>query len=72
MLASDALILQYYEEPDPGKAAFGHDLSPKDLTPAPKGYEPVYVSHYGRHGSRLSEGAHRPFRQLLVYLPKRK
>jgi hypothetical protein len=21
-------------------------------TPAPKGYEPVYVSHYGRHGSR--------------------
>lgn len=22
------------------------------LTPTPKGYEPVYVSHYGRHGSR--------------------
>ena len=21
-------------------------------TPAPKGYEPFYVSHYGRHGSR--------------------
>lgn len=21
-------------------------------TPAPKGYEPVYISHYGRHGSR--------------------
>lgn len=22
------------------------------LTPAPKGYEPVYLSHYGRHGAR--------------------
>jgi len=22
------------------------------LTPAPKGYHPVYISHYGRHGSR--------------------
>ena len=21
-------------------------------TPAPKGYKPFYVSHYGRHGSR--------------------
>ncbi|MBQ8047767.1 MAG: histidine-type phosphatase [Prevotella sp.] len=23
-----------------------------ELTPAPEGYEPVYLSHYGRHGSR--------------------
>ena len=22
------------------------------LTPTPKGYEPFYISHYGRHGSR--------------------
>ena len=22
------------------------------LTPTPKGYEPFYMSHYGRHGSR--------------------
>lgn len=28
--------------------AFGHD----SLTPAPQGYEPFYLSHYGRHGSR--------------------
>jgi len=28
------------------------------LTPAPKGYEPFYMSHYGRHGSRwlIAEG----------------
>lgn len=30
------------------------DLSPKEATPAPKGYQPVYVSHYGRHGSRYA------------------
>ncbi len=24
----------------------------KPLTPSPKGYEPFYLSHYGRHGSR--------------------
>ena len=27
---SDALVLQYYEEPDEKKAAFGHTLSPED------------------------------------------
>lgn len=31
-----------------------YDLSPKASTPAPKGYKPVYVSHYGRHGSRYA------------------
>ena len=30
------------------------DLSPKTLTPVPKGYEAVYISHYGRHGSRYA------------------
>ena len=30
------------------------DPSPKAATPAPKGYEAVYVSHYGRHGSRYA------------------
>lgn len=25
-----------------------------ELTPAPKGYEPVYISHYSRHGSRYA------------------
>ncbi|MBR4575458.1 MAG: histidine-type phosphatase [Lachnospiraceae bacterium] len=29
-LISDALVLQYYEEPDPTRAAFGHDLSEAD------------------------------------------
>lgn len=28
----------------------------KKLTPAPKGYRPFYISHYGRHGSRYLIG----------------
>lgn len=31
-----------------------YDFSPKASTPAPKGYEPVFVEHYGRHGSRYA------------------
>ncbi len=40
---------------NPEKAAGVYRLYPTefaDLTPAPKGYKPFYISHYGRHGSR--------------------
>lgn len=29
-----------------------YEYTPLEETPAPKGYKPVYISHYGRHGSR--------------------
>lgn len=37
---------------------YDHQLATAPLTPAPKGYVPFYMSHYGRHGSRwlISEG----------------
>jgi hypothetical protein len=37
---------------------YDHQLSTTPLTPTPKGYEPFYMSHYGRHGSRwlIGEG----------------
>ena len=38
------------------------------LTPAPAGYEPFYISHYGRHGSRhlISDGDYdRAYKPLL-------
>ena len=35
-----------YAYPIPG------DTPPPALTPSPKGYEPFYMAHYGRHGSR--------------------
>ena len=31
---------------------YDRQLPTAKLTPAPKGYEPFYMSHYGRHGSR--------------------
>ena len=31
-----------------------YDQTPKPATPAPKGYEAVYIGHYGRHGSRYA------------------
>ena len=37
----------YYAYPGPTQ---------QKLTPAPKGYEPYYISHYGRHGSRYLIG----------------
>lgn len=39
-----------------------------ELTPAPKGYRPVYISHYSRHGSRYltSAGFFRPMAKLKI------
>lgn len=31
---------------------YENQLTDKPLTPSPAGYEPFYMSHYGRHGSR--------------------
>ena len=38
------------------------------LTPAPKGYKPFYISHYGRHGSRYAwtSDAYTVVRDVLV------
>ncbi|MDY6443534.1 MAG: hypothetical protein SPK76_00720, partial [Bacteroidales bacterium] len=33
-----------------------YEFRPLQDTPAPKGYKPVYISHYGRHGSRSNWG----------------
>ena len=37
---------------------YDRQLATTPLTPTPKGYEPFYMSHYGRHGSRwlIAEG----------------
>ena len=39
---------------------YDRQLPTQKLTPAPKGYEPYYMSHYGRHGSRwlISENSY--------------
>lgn len=35
-----------------GGVYYAYPVTEADNTPAPKGYKPFYVSHYGRHGSR--------------------
>ena len=43
------------------------DSIPNNLTPAPKGKKPFYISHYGRHGSRYISsraGFDIPFRMI--------
>ncbi len=40
---------------DPGRSGgvyYAYPAPTTALTPAPKGYKPFYISHYGRHGSR--------------------
>ncbi len=51
MSAKDEIIANHYLA---GSNYLDYDrqLPTKALTPAPKGYEPFYISHYGRHGSR--------------------
>ena len=35
-----------------GGVYYGYTTPTENYTPAPKGFEPVYISHYGRHGAR--------------------
>lgn len=39
-----------------GGVYYAYPVSESRNTPAPKGYKPFYVSHYGRHGSRYLIG----------------
>lgn len=38
-----------------GNVFYMYDHNVPAVTPAPKGYKPVYISHYGRHGARKHE-----------------
>ena len=44
---------------NPGRAASNYqsyEFTDTEMTPAPKGYKPFYISHYSRHGSRYHTG----------------
>lgn len=44
---------------NPARAASNYqsyEFGETELTPAPKGYKPFYISHYSRHGSRYHTG----------------
>lgn len=54
------------------KKAYGNDypylFQRNTLTPAPEGYKPFYISHYGRHGSRYywSDNLYKDLQALLT------
>lgn len=51
-----------------GSNLFAYPGPSHQLTPAPAGYKPFYLSHYGRHGSRylIGKGAYdNPYQTLL-------
>ena len=54
----DTPVVRFLKE-NPRRAAFNthsYEFPVLHDTPAPKGYEPFYISHYGRHGSRSEWG----------------
>ena len=47
--------MEAYIRENPGRAAgviHSYEFLPLKDTPAPTGFKPFYISHYGRHGSR--------------------
>ena len=69
LVVCQALVAQHRSEAavkalgeDITRAACNHnsyEFYPIKDTPAPKGYKPFYISHYGRHGSRSGWGGDR-------------
>ena len=55
LMARGQVVLDIIRE-SPGYASCNYDVYPDsihdNLTPAPQGKRPFYISHYGRHGSR--------------------
>lgn len=45
-----------------------YDFRQETDTPAPAGYSPIYISHYGRHGSRTGIGTADKYRTVISAL----
>lgn len=53
-LSAQPLDAEFFaKHPDcAGGIYYTYHYEPTKMTPVPKGYKPIYVSHFGRHGSR--------------------
>ena len=52
-------------------SVYAYEAPTESLTPAPKGFKPVYLTHFGRHGSRFLDNASnydRPYNILTISL----
>ncbi len=68
--AQTSAELDAYLREFPQRAGFNthsYEFLPIKDTPAPGGFKPFYISHYGRHGSR-SHGSDASLKKLVSYL----
>lgn len=69
-LASSAQTARQAIEANPDLAGgiyYVDDFSVRSAAPAPKGYKPFYISHYGRHGAR-NYGSNAEFDRIMEIL----
>ena len=67
-------MVQFLKE-FPQRAAFNthsYEFIEIDDTPAPRGYDPFYISHYGRHGSRSDWAGNYTYKSVRDILSKAK
>ena len=56
--AQEAAVRLIAENPDrASNNMHSYEFNPIHDTPAPKGFKPFYISHYGRHGSRYEQNS---------------
>ena len=56
--AQEAALRLLAENPDrASNNMHSYEFAPIHDTPAPKGFKPFYISHYGRHGSRYEQNS---------------
>lgn len=70
-MASEAERLLREDNTRAGNNLNSYEFRPIHDTKPPKGYKPVYISHYGRHGSRSNWGD-RPYTSVIGTLEKAK
>ena len=75
LLCSPALTVSAQGTPDPdrwGVNTHCYEFHPETDTPAPAGYKPVYLSHYGRHGARTGMKATETYGAVIAALEEAK
>ena len=75
VLSCNAAVCPSEQTQDPdrwGVNSHCYEFHPETDTPAPAGYKPIYLSHYGRHGSRTGIGDGQKYADVLSTLQEAK
>ena len=67
-LSAQTMREQIAADPDLGAGIYtAYRATEQNPTPAPKGYKPFYISHYGRHGSRYQTAPEKYTNPLALF-----